>query len=128
MVFTFGKRSLNNLDGVDPQLVELAKVALQVSSVDFMVIEGLRSRDRQRELVSKGLSKTMNSKHLTGRAIDIVPHPVDWNDWSRFVKVYEAFIEASKLTGIKFRWGGDWNMNGSYRDEKFLDGPHFELM
>lgn len=128
MAFSFGTRSRNNLKGVNPNLVKLAEEALKVSKVDFMVTEGLRTKERQRQLVAKGLSKTMNSKHLTGRAIDVVPYPVDWKDWSKFVAIYQAFKQASKTTGIKFRWGGDWNMNGSYKDERFLDGPHFELI
>lgn len=126
--FVFGERSRRNLNGVSPDLVKLAEAALRHSPVDFMVTEGLRTKARQRQLVQKGLSKTMNSKHLTGRAIDIVPYPVDWKDWSKFVRIYEAFKAASKETGVKFRWGGDWNMNGDYRDERFLDGPHFELI
>lgn len=93
-----------------------------------MVIEGLRSKARQRQLVAQGLSKTMKSKHLRGMAVDVVPYPVDWNDWKKFEAIKRAFDLASKNTGVKFRWGGDWNMNGKSSDEKFLDGPHFELI
>lgn len=128
MAYTFGKRSRKNLEGVNPNLVKLAEKALELSTQDFMVTEGLRTVERQKQLVAKGLSKTMKSKHIVGRAIDVVPYPVDWKDWSKFVAIYNAFRRASEITGIKFRWGGDWNMNGSYRDEKFLDGPHFELI
>ena len=79
-MFEFSERSLRNLEGVNPKLQQLAKEALQESKVDFLIIEGLRTKERQKELVAKGLSKTMKSKHITGHAIDIVPYPIDWND------------------------------------------------
>ena len=87
----------------------------------FVVTEGLRSQERQRELVAAGASRTMNSKHLTGRAVDIavvVGSEVRW-DWP----LYEAFAAevkaAAAILGIKITWGGDW--------PTFKDGPHFEL-
>lgn len=126
--FKFGPRSQKALEGVNANLVKLANKALEVSEVDFVVIEGLRSKERQKDLVSKGLSKTMKSKHLTGKAIDVLPYPVDWKNWSDFVKVYGAFKTASEILDIPFRWGGDWEMKGDFRDEKFLDAPHFELI
>lgn len=127
-MFEFGERSLRNLEGVNPKLQQLAKEALQESKVDFLITEGLRTKERQKELVAKGLSNTMKSKHITGHAIDIVPYPIDWNDWGKFLEIYEVFKVASAKNGIKFRWGGDWNMNGTFKDERFMDGPHFELI
>ena len=128
MGFTFSERSLRNLQGVKPQMQKLAKDALAISEVDFMITEGLRTSERQKELVAKGLSKTMKSKHITGDAIDVVPYPVDWNDWKKFQKINEAFKAAATASGVRYRWGGDWNSNGSSKDERFLDGPHFELV
>lgn len=127
--FRFDSNSLRNLEGVDDKLVKLAHKALEVSEVNFIVIEGLRDKERQKDLVSKGLSKTLRSKHLEGKAIDVLPHPVDWKNWADFVKVYGAFKTASEILDIPFRWGGDWKMSGDFEEEeRFLDAPHFELI
>lgn len=125
--FKFGKRSLDNLRGVHPDLVKVANRALELSPIDFTITEGLRTVARQKELVAKGLSKTMNSRHITGHAIDIVPLPVDWNNAQPFVEVSKYFFQAAKELGVAIRWGGDWNENGDWKDEKFRDLPHYEL-
>ena len=125
--FKFGKRSLDNLRGVHPDLVKVVYRALELSPIDFTITEGLRTVARQKELVAKGLSKTMNSRHITGHAIDIVPLPVDWNNAQPFVEVSKYFFQAAKELGVAIRWGGDWNENGDWRDEKFRDLPHYEL-
>jgi peptidoglycan L-alanyl-D-glutamate endopeptidase CwlK len=88
--------------------------------VDFAVIEGLRSKKRQVELVAAGASWTMNSRHLTGHAVDIAPYiagSIRW-DWPPFYKLAEALGNASRELGIPIEWGGDWRVK---------DGPHFEL-
>jgi len=72
MAFKLSQRSLDRLDGVKPQLVELVKRAIEITTIDFGVIEGLRSEERQKELVAKGASKTMKSKHLDGNAVDLM--------------------------------------------------------
>ncbi|CNI62800.1 M15 family metallopeptidase [Yersinia pekkanenii] len=128
--FGFSKRSEVNLVNVHPALVRVARRAIQLTSVDFTVIEGLRSVIRQRELVSQGSSQTLNSRHLTGHAIDCVPiinGVIPWNDKSTFKAVSDAMFQAAKELGVKIRWGGDWNENGRSDDERFYDGPHFEL-
>lgn len=125
--FKFGKRSLDNLRGVHPDLVKVANRALELSPIDFTITEGLRTVARQKELVAKGLSKTMNSRHITGHAIDIVPLPVDWNNAQPFIEVSKYFFQAAKELGVAIRWGGDWNENGDWKDEKFRDLPHYEL-
>ena len=102
--------------------------ALTLSPVDFKVIEGVRTLARQKELFAKKATKTMNSRHLTGHAVDLVPLPLDWNNRQAFESVAKAMQQAAKQLGIAIRWGGDWNMNGSSTDEKFYDGPHFELL
>lgn len=126
--FKFSRRSEENLKGVHPDLVKVARLALQLTEQDFTVIEGVRTKARQQQLFKQGATKTLNSRHLTGHAIDIVPYPLDWNDLVAFGKLAKAMFAASKQLKIPIRWGGDWNMNGRSDDEKFYDGPHFELL
>ena len=119
MTYKLGTRSLQNLSGVHPDLVAVVKRAIQITEQDFTVIEGVRNIERQRELYRKGASKTLNSRHLTGHAVDMVPWPVDWNDLKRFEVVSEAMKAAAEELNIPIVWGGDW--------KSFYDGPHFEL-
>ena len=90
-------------------------------------IEGVRSIETQRAYVEKGVSKTMNSRHLTGHAVDLYPvgRPTPWD---RCHNVAAAMLAAAIELDVSVRWGGDWNMNGDHRDERFYDGPHFELL
>ena len=118
--FIFGKRSENNLLGVHPDLVRVARRALELSEVDFTVIEGRRTPARQKALVEAGASWTMNSRHLTGHAIDVAPYiggTIRW-DWPPFYKIAEAFKKAAEELNVPIVWGGSW---------KVKDGPHFEL-
>lgn len=126
--FKFSKRSEENLKGVHTDLVKVARRALEISEIDFTVIEGVRTKARQQQLYKQGATKTMNSRHLTGHAIDIVPYPVDWNDLEKFGKLAKAMFAAANELKIPIRWGGDWNRNGRSDDETFYDGPHFELL
>ena len=119
MTYKLGIRSLQNLSGVHPDLVAVVKRAIQITTQDFTVIEGVRNIERQRQLVAKGASKTMNSRHITGHAVDMVPWPVDWNDLERFKVVSEAMKEAAEELNIPIVWGGDW--------KSFYDAPHYEL-
>ena len=119
MTYQLGIRSRQRLSGVHPDLVAVVERAIQITEVDFAVLEGLRSRDRQKELVAKGASKTMNSRHLTGHAVDLAPWPIDWNDLDRFRQVADAMKQASEELDVPVIWGGDWRT--------FYDGPHFEL-
>lgn len=121
MKFVFSKRSENNLLGVHPALVLVVRRALELTTVDFTVIEGLRTHARQLELVRAGASQTMNSRHLTGHAVDIAPYiggQIRW-DWPPFYKIAEAMKAAAKEQETAIVWGGDW--------KTFKDGPHFEL-
>jgi peptidoglycan L-alanyl-D-glutamate endopeptidase CwlK len=125
-----GKRSKDNLKGVHGDLVRIVERAIQISTVDFMVIEGRRSAERQRQLVRNGASQTLNSRHLTGHAVDCAPlvsGSIPWNDKNQFKRVSDAMFQAAREFGIRIRWGGDWNENGRSDDERFYDGPHFEL-
>ena len=117
--YKLGTRSLQNLSGVHPDLVAVVKRAIQITEQDFTVIEGVRNIDRQRQLLKAGKSTTLNSRHLTGHAVDMVPWPVDWNDLERFEVMSEAMKQAADELDIPIVWGGDW--------KSFYDGPHFEL-
>ena len=119
MSYKLGTRSLQNLSGVHPDLVAVVKRAIQTTEQDFTVIEGVRNINRQRELVKKGASTTMNSRHITGHAVDMVPWPVDWEDLERFEIMSEAMKAAAEELDIPIKWGGDW--------KSFYDAPHFEL-
>ncbi|KHS93251.1 bacteriophage P7 related protein [Pectobacterium brasiliense] len=120
-MFTLGSVSEKNLIGVHCDLVRVVRRALELTTIDFRVIEGLRTKERQRQLVNSGSSTTMNSRHLTGHAIDIVPLPdgkVSW-DWKYFYPLAEAMKRAADELGVPLEWGGDW--------KTFKDGPHFQL-
>jgi peptidoglycan L-alanyl-D-glutamate endopeptidase CwlK len=121
MAFKFSARSLKSLQGVHPDLVRICHRALELTPIDFVVIEGLRTVERQKQLVAAGASRTMNSRHITGHAIDFVPMVnggIRW-DWPLFPPVATAFKQAAAEFGTPIVWGGDW--------VKFRDGPHVEL-
>ncbi len=137
MAFKLGKRSMDKLTGVRPQLVSVVHRAISRSEVDFTVLEGLRTRDRQAKLVKAGASKTMDSRHLTGHAVDLgawVAGGVRW-DWPLYLKIAEAVRAASLELNTPIRWGGTWGLltdiDGPITNEilhkRFPDGPHFEL-
>lgn len=121
MAFRLSSRSQARLDGVHPDLVRVVKRAIQITQVDFGITEGLRTKERQKELVAKGASRTMNSRHLTGHAVDVAAYigsEVRW-DWPLYPKIAAAFRQAAKEERVPITWGGDW--------PKLRDGPHFEL-
>ena len=119
----YSKRSLANLHGIHPDLRRVINRALQDSPLDFAVIEGLRTIERQAELVESGASKTMNSRHLTGHAVDLLPlNPKTGKGefaWPLYNQLGPAVKEAARKEGVPIVWGGDW--------KTFKDGPHFEL-
>lgn len=119
MGYILGTRSRQRLSGVHPDLVAVVKRAIQITEQDFTVLEGIRNINRQRELFKAGKSTTMNSRHLTGHAVDLAPWPIDWEDLSRFELVADAMKQASEELDVPIIWGGDWRT--------FYDGPHFEL-
>lgn len=119
-MYKLSNKSLSRLKGVHPDLVAVVKRAIEITEQDFSVLEGLRSYERQVELVNKGASKTMNSRHLTGHAVDLVPYGVsDMWDWQYYYPIADAMKDAAQELGIDLEWGGDWN--------SFKDGPHFQL-
>ena len=121
MAFTLSVRSKQRLEGVHPDLVRVVEKALTLSQIDFAVVEGLRTKARQAELMAAGASKTMNSRHITGHAVDVAPvigGKIRW-DWPLFNELATAFKLAATQENVPIVWGGDW--------VSFKDGPHFEL-
>lgn len=117
------ERSERNLVGVHPALVEVVRRAaeLMTDELGFIVTEGLRTRERQAQLVKAGASRTMNSKHLTGHAVDLaatIAGEVRW-DWPCYTRLAVAMKRAAAEQGTAIVWGGDWR--------SFRDGPHFEI-
>lgn len=119
MSFALAEGSLKRLEGVHPDLVKVVKRCIEITPIDFKVLCGTRTIEEQKVLVRNGKSKTMNSRHLTGHAVDLVPLPVDWDDVGPFRKLAVAMKEAASQLNIDIVWGGDWP--GGW------DKPHFEL-
>lgn len=120
-MFTLSKRSLDRLEGVHPDLVKVVKRAIELTEIDFAVLEGVRSLETQQEYLKKGATTTLRSRHLTGHAVDLgafLGGSVRW-EWPLYDKVAEAVKSASEELGVPIEWGGDW--------KKFKDGPHFQL-
>ena len=117
-MYQLGKKSKKKLEGVHPDLVKVVERAIEITEQDFTVLEGLRDIERQRELVNTGKSTTMNSRHLTGHAVDLAPWPISW-EWEGFYPIADAMKTSADELGVSLEWGGDW--------KSFPDGPHFQL-
>ena len=150
MTFKLSSRSEAKLEGLDPRLVAVVKAAIHVSKIDFGVICGMRTVEEQRELVEKGASQTMKSKHLQGYAVDLMAYIGSRGSWelNLYDDIADAMAEAAREVDVPIRWGAAWNVpniaqfSGDmedamnyYIDERrsqnrrpFIDGPHFELM
>jgi len=137
MSITLGQRSLSRLEGVHPDLVRVVKKAAAMSDLDFTVLEGLRTIERQRELMKQGATRTLNSRHITGHAVDIAPMiggKVSW-DWPLYHRLADIVRSASVSEGVPIRWGGTWKLltdikgpiTAKVLSRSFPDGPHFEL-
>jgi len=148
-MFRLSNRSLSRLEGVDPSLVNVVKRAIELTKVDFGVSEGLRTIERQKELVAQGASQTMASKHIEGRAVDLVAYIGSRVSWE--LNLYDDIADAMRLAAIEqnaaIRWGAAWHIdnicgwNGSMENamndyidlrrsqgrRPFIDAPHFEL-
>lgn len=145
--FVLGQRSLERLAPVHSDLQRVVRLAIEMSTVDFTVLEGLRSAERQKQLVASGASKTMDGRHLTGHAVDLgawVGGSVSW-EWEYYYWIAEAVRDAACELKIPVVWGGVWDKQlNTLRDTKqavdayvasrralgrsaFIDGPHFEL-
>jgi peptidoglycan LD-endopeptidase CwlK len=152
MTFRLSQRSLQRLEGVKPQLVRVVHEAINITSVDFGVIEGVRTPQRQAELLAAGnKTQTENSKHLTGDAVDLaafIGASIDWDNLNLYAAIADAMKAAATKERVKMRWGAAWHIN-DMRDWKgtmkaamddyvrvrrsqgrqpFIDAVHFELM
>jgi peptidoglycan L-alanyl-D-glutamate endopeptidase CwlK len=150
MSFALSDRSRSNLTGVHPDLIRVVGRAITLTTQDFTVFEGLRTVERQRQYVARGVSKTMNSKHLKqpdgyGHAVDLLP----WIDggprweWPTIYPIAHAMREAARIEKVDICWGGAWDClihetDQSMKDEvadyckrhagpDFIDGPHYQL-
>lgn len=121
MSFQFSQRSKERLKGINPDLQKVVDRALQITTVVFAITQGLRTKEQQAKFVEEGKSQTMNSRHLTGHAVDVVAYieaRISW-EWKYYEEIAKAFKQASKELNIPIVWGGDW--------KTFKDGCHFEL-
>jgi peptidoglycan L-alanyl-D-glutamate endopeptidase CwlK len=147
--FKLSKRSIKKLVGIDPQLARVVERAIKITKTDFGVAEGLRSVARQKKLVARGASKTMNSKHITGNAVDLMAYIGSRISWelNLYDDLADAMKEAATLEGVSLKWGAAWHIpdmrkwNGTMEEamnayidlrrsqgrRPFIDGPHFEL-
>mgnify|MGYP003116937898 FL=1 len=127
----FGKRSKQRLQGVDSKLINVLNEVCKY--FDITVIEGIRSQERQNELVAQGKSKTKFGKHVQGKAVDIAPYPIDWNARDDFHYLGGFVLGIASQMGINVRWGGDWSDSSlsqnrrTTKDNNFDDLVHFEL-
>ena len=117
----FGARSISRMAGLHPDLKKVMNQAILATDLDFTVLEGLRTLERQKQMVESGASTTLNSRHLDGHAVDIAPFiggEVQW-DWPLYYRLAAIVKAAAKEVGVPIEWGGDW--------KTFKDGPHWQL-
>ena len=150
MAYKLSTRSQERLMGIEPELKDVVYEAIKVTKIDFGVIEGLRTEEKQKQLVESGASQTMKSKHLEGRAVDLMAYIGGRGSWE--LNVYDEIADAMKEAAVKVdvavRWGAAWTVTdirewegtmedamNSYIDTRrsqgrrpFIDAPHFELM
>jgi peptidoglycan L-alanyl-D-glutamate endopeptidase CwlK len=124
-MYKFGKRSRERLKGVDSRIVNVLNELIKL--MDVTIIEGLRSAERQEELLAKGATKVKYSKHMEGKAVDLAPYPIDWKDRDRFHYMGGMVRGIAKQLGYSIRWGGDWDSDGEVKDNGFDDLVHIEL-
>ena len=149
MPFNLSQKSLDRLEGVNDDMVRVVKKAIELTKVDFGVICGLRTVEEQEELVAKGASQTMKSKHIDGLAVDLMAYLGGRASWelNLYDDIADAMKEAAKLENVVVRWGAAWQIDNmadwdgtmeeamnAYIDLRrsqgrrpFIDGPHFEL-
>ena len=150
MGYQLGKRSKDRLIGVDSRMVAVVERAIEISEQDFSVICGMRTIEEQKALVAKGASQTMKSKHLEGRAVDLVAYVGPNITWAlnMYDELADAMADAARIHGVPVKWGAAWSVgniaewDGSMEDamnsyvdlrrsqgrRPFIDAPHFEMM
>jgi len=134
--FRLSQRSLRRMEGVEPDLVNLVRLAIERTPVDFGVawMGGMRTPEEQNQLFKDGYSTKDGyeklSKHQFGEAVDLqvfVGGSAVQSEKMQYIVAGVMFSCAAEL-GITLRWGGDWNMNSDIRDNVFNDLYHFELV
>lgn len=125
MIYSFSQSSRDKLEGVDARLQDLAFRI--IGYIDCKILSGVRTEAEQLALVAEGKSRTMNSRHLVGKALDIAPYPIDWNDTNRFYYFAGIVLGISYEMDIPIRWGGDWDRDNDIHDQTFNDLLHFEI-
>lgn len=150
MAFKLSSRSEGRLEGINPKLIEVVKTAITLTKVDFGVTCGMRTVEEQEKLVASGASQTMKSKHLEGRAVDLVAYIGPNITWAlnKYDELADAMAEAARKKGVAIKWGAAWSVGdiasyeGSMEDamneyvdlrrsqgrRPFIDAPHFEMM
>ena len=150
MAFKLSNRSSSRLEGINPKLIEVVETAITLTKVDFGVTCGMRTVEEQEVLVAKGASQTMKSKHLEGRAVDLVAYVGPNITWAlnMYDEIADAMADAARIHGVAIKWGAAWSVGNiadwdgsmeeamnSYVDLRrsqgrrpFIDAPHFELM
>jgi len=124
-MFQFSKKSMKNLRDIHRNLIHLMTKVLEI--LDISIVEGLRSPEKQASLFAAGKSRTLESKYLTGLAVDVAPYPIDWEDTRGFYFLAGVVRSLSHVQEISVRWGGDWNGNNQFSDQTFYDLADFEL-
>lgn len=140
MSYKLSQKSLDKMRGVDPRLVRVVTRAIELTTQDFSVLCGVRTREEQTELYAQGrtapgqiVTWTMQSRHMPaadgyGKAVDLVPYPLDWNDLAKFDAISRAMFKAADELNVAIRWGADWDQDGIARENGESDSPHFELV
>lgn len=141
MRFKLSDQSRAKLAGVHPDLILVVQRAIDISTVDFKVIEGVRTPARQKELYAQGRTKpgpkvtwTLNSNHFVnpktgrGHAVDLLVAPYDWKEGPQWQAMADAMFEASRQVKVPIRWGKDWDRDGKPGEKGETDSPHFELV
>ena len=150
MGFSLSSRSLKKLEGINETLIEVVKEAIQLTKVDFGVTFGMRTLEEQQKLFDSGRSQTMKSKHLEGRAVDLVAYfgsDISW-ELNIYDDICDAMAEAARRHTLAIKWGAAWSegdirMYGGTAEDAmnayidlrrsegrrpFIDAPHFEMM
>jgi len=121
----FGKRSLDRLKGVDARLQNVLNELVKI--MDVTIIEGVRTKERQEELLKQGATKTKFSKHIEGKAVDLAPYPIDWKDRDRFHYMCGMIRGIGHMMNVPVRVGADWDSDGETKDNNFDDLVHVEI-
>ena len=121
----FGKRSRERMRGVDSRLINVMNELIKL--MDVTIIEGLRTKERQEELVAKGASETKFSKHIEGKALDLSPYPIDWENRDGLYYMGGMIRGIAQQLGYDIRYGGDWDSDGQTKDNNFDDLVHIEI-